>query len=63
MEQLSFEEVPRCSGIHLGLALACAGWDKRPKVVDFLSTCVESKSSYLRDIATKSLNNKYRAYA
>lgn len=61
--QLSFEEVPGRSDIRLGLALACAGWDKRPNVVDFLLTCVESKSSYLRDIATKSLNNKYRAYS
>ncbi|WP_312076436.1 hypothetical protein [Chryseobacterium sp.] len=47
------------SDIRMGLALACAGWDKSSNVIDFLHTCIDSSYSPLQKVAANSFKNKY----
>ncbi len=45
--------------IRVGLALACAGWEKTSLVMGFLNNCIESNYSPLQKVASNSIKGKY----
>ncbi len=47
------------SDIRIGLANACAGWEKSEKIIVFLKECINDNDSTLIKVAKNSLNGKY----
>ena len=45
--------------VRVGLALACAGWEKRSIVTEFLDSCLLSEYSPLVKVAGNALKGKY----
>jgi len=59
LNQLNFKRERGYSDVRVGLALACAGWNKTTEIKSFLEDCLGSDYLPLQKIAKNSLKNKY----
>ena len=59
VEKAGFEREKGYSDVRVGLALACAGWEKTEVVKSFLSNCIDSSYSPLQKVAQMALKGKY----
>lgn len=58
-QNLNFRREKGYSDIRIGLALACAGWEKSNVVNSFLDTCIQSDYTPLQKVAMKSKKGQY----
>lgn len=59
LRKANFKREKGYSDVRIGLASACAGWNKTNEVESFLNECLQSDYSPLQKIAEKSIKGKY----
>ncbi|WKX76180.1 hypothetical protein [Zobellia laminariae] len=59
LQSLNFKREKGYSDVRMGLALACAGWEKSPQVNSFLDSCIQSNDTQLQKVALNSKKGQY----